>query len=454
MSTNTAQPRGQAAASRHNLGRQIRLLLGLLFLILGAAPPLARSEPLVFAHYMLYSFLYSDDVAGMKREIQLAQQHGIDAFALNTGVWDDEYQTRADHLYQAAASLGFKIFFSADMQGSLTVANIVTMLTRYASYSSQLTYNGKQFFSTFTGRSVTLSPYSSPLSTWQDGIFPAAGGRDQIFFVPFFETSGQQDDISYVLSTFASILDGLFAWDTSAWPYLNSDYNTVSTAADQAYIAACSAAGKVYMPSVSPWFFRSDLGVKGNYAGDTLWRTKWGQLAAMQPLFVEIISWNDWAERHYVVSVPSDNTPYGSSENNDQGFPHLPYLDLAGRYYIPWLKSGNAPAIAQDVLYLFYYTQTKSGSSIPNVAAALVDNVYATVLLTQAGDVQLTSGSATTTFSGLQPGVNSVSMPFNVGQQTATLSRNGATVLTITGADAITAPTSPQDFNVYTAQAS
>ncbi|MCO5575307.1 hypothetical protein L7F22_029107 [Adiantum nelumboides] len=81
----------------------------------------SAQSKMVFAHYMLYSFLYSDDVAGFTREIALAKAYGIDGFALNTGVWNDVYQTRADYLYQAAAAANdFKLFFSADTSGKLT----------------------------------------------------------------------------------------------------------------------------------------------------------------------------------------------------------------------------------------------------------------------------------------------------------------------------------------------
>lgn len=425
-----------------------------LFLI---SPTPARCQdtgrPLVFCHFMLNSFLYSDDVAGLSREIQLAQQHGIDAFALNIESWDSTYQTRADNLYQAAENLNFKLFFSADFNvpySTLTLAGVHTMLTRYANYSSQLRYQGKQFFSTFSGKTTTLSPYSDPLSTWRDGVLAAAGGN--IFFAPYFETTGQQDDITSVINQFSTILDGLLAWDTSGWPYVNGDYNNPSDAADRAYLAACGAAGIVYIAAMSPWFYRTDIGIRGNYAGDGLWRTHWEQLIALQPPLVEILTWNDWAERHYVVSVPAGDTPPGAAENNDLGFPHLPFLDLASRYYIPWLKTGQKPTITKEVLYIFYCTQSKNGSTVPNVGW-LDDRLYATVLLRQAADVQLMSGTQRATFENLQPGLQNVSMAFSEGTQSASLVRGGTIVLNVTGTLPVSAPSSSPDFNVYSAQA-
>ncbi|MCO5580374.1 hypothetical protein L7F22_034241 [Adiantum nelumboides] len=114
---------------------------------------------MVFAHYMLYSFLYSNDVAGFTREIALAKAYGIDGFALNTGVWNDVYQTFADYLNQVCAANDFKLFFSADMNGTLILAHIKTMLTCYAAYSSQLKVNASN-----SSLPLPAAPPPSPLT--------------------------------------------------------------------------------------------------------------------------------------------------------------------------------------------------------------------------------------------------------------------------------------------------
>ncbi|KAI5073766.1 hypothetical protein GOP47_0011779 [Adiantum capillus-veneris] len=339
----------------------------------------SAQSKMVFAHYMLYSFLYSDDIAGFTREIALAKAYGIDGFALNTGIWNDIYQTRADYLYQAAAENDFKLFFSADMSGSLTLDNIRTMLTRYAGYSSQLIVNGKQFISTFAGRTIPIPPYTDVLSSWRDGVFAGAAGN--YYFVPFFETGGTQSDISYILDQFGSILSGLLAWDTSAWPYVNG---AVSDAADRAYIVSCSAAGKIYMASVSPWFYSNSSSIKG-------------------------------------------------------------------RYFIPWYKTGQQPAIdsaSKEAIYIFYYKQSKVGSTAAN-SDVLDDKVYVTVLLYQVADIVINSGTQSTPFQGVPAGLQSLSVAFNPGKQSASVTRGGTTVLAVTGDLLIVSPGSDYDFNVY-----
>jgi hypothetical protein len=85
----------------------IQLLVLLLTLVSCAR---AADPGLLFAHYMLYA---EDTVETLKKEIQLAQSKGINAFALNTNVWRP---VRADAIYQAAQDIGadFKLFFSVD----------------------------------------------------------------------------------------------------------------------------------------------------------------------------------------------------------------------------------------------------------------------------------------------------------------------------------------------------
>lgn len=83
--------------------------------------------------------------------------------------------------------------------------------------------------------------------------------------------------------------DGLFAWD--AWP---DGPNNMNTKGDNGYISALN--GKPYMMAVSPWFFTNvpAYGKNWLWRGDDLWFDRWKQVLALQPEFVQIVSWNDW----------------------------------------------------------------------------------------------------------------------------------------------------------------
>lgn len=60
------------------------------------------------------------------------------------------------------------------------------------------------------------------------------------------------------------------------------------------------------MMPVSPWFFTNMPGFRKNWLwrGDDLWYDRWQQIVSMkrenQPEYLQIITWNDWGESHYV----------------------------------------------------------------------------------------------------------------------------------------------------------
>ncbi|GLJ34601.1 hypothetical protein SUGI_0695890 [Cryptomeria japonica] len=376
----------------------------------------AADPRLVFAHYMLYA---NDNINVLKQEIQLAQSRGIDAFALNSNVWR---QNLADNMYQAAKEVGpnFKIFFSADIHKDA---------------------NGN------------LTPEQ------------LAGGRNKFFYVPFFPTDGSLGGVQATLDKFKDIIDGLFAWDTSAWPYFSPDFQNPSVSKDQNYLNACKAAGKVYMASPSSWFFKNIAGsccsdackakdlsncncqVKGNYQGPGLWIKKWEQLIQLSPPLLEIVTWNDWVETSYVAP------PLSTAAADVSGYTHRAFLEL-GQYYFNWYKSGSQPAITQDSIYLFYYTQSKN-INVPADGCKVVysdqlsDKVYVTAKLTGPATVELRSGSATHTFSAPK-GISTWSMDFQAGQQLATLKRGGKVLSTLTGSKLISNSNATHyNFNVY-----
>ena len=67
-----------------------------------------------------------------------------------------------------------------------------------------------------------------------------------------------------------------------------------------------------YMMAVSPWFFTNLPQWNKNWLwrGDDLWFDRWEEVISIQPEFVQIITWNDYGESHYVGPL-SDNQ-YGS----------------------------------------------------------------------------------------------------------------------------------------------
>lgn len=86
--------------------------------------------------------------------------------------------------------------------------------------------------------------------------------------------------------------------------------------------------GKPYMMPVSPWFYTNMPGFNKNWLwrGDDLWFDRWEQVMMVDPEYVQIISWNDFGESHYIG--PLDEGGYGafkrgqSPYNYAEGFDH------------------------------------------------------------------------------------------------------------------------------------
>ncbi|CAG8425026.1 unnamed protein product [Penicillium salamii] len=77
----------------------------------------------------------------------------------------------------------------------------------------------------------------------------------------------------------------------------------MDTYTDASYTQTLNDSGsKPYIMAVSPWFFTNLPGYDKNWLwrGDDLWYDRWVEVIYNQPEFMEIISWNDYSESHYI----------------------------------------------------------------------------------------------------------------------------------------------------------
>ncbi|GJE92333.1 glycoside hydrolase family 71 protein [Phanerochaete sordida] len=307
------------------------------------AAPQAASTKLVFAHHIVGNTInYTQE--SWAYDIALASSKGIDAFALNIGPagWE---QGQVDNAFAAAQSLNtnFKLFLSFDMSvipcTSASDSSVTQqVILNYASHPNQLVYDGKVFVSTFAGEACTFGTPSS-----QQGWYNTVKNGLNTYFVPSFFVDP---------ATFKSYaaLDGAFGWN-SGWPMDDTD---ITFGPDQLYISDLS--GRSYMAAVSPWFF-THYGVDTYNknmiyrADDWLLAKRWEELIAYRDVvdFVEINTWNDFGESHYVGPIE------GMQPNSQawvNGFEHTGWLDLIA-YYASAFKTGYYPAITQDRTFLW-----------------------------------------------------------------------------------------------------
>jgi glucan endo-1,3-alpha-glucosidase len=220
------------------------------------------------------------------------------------------------------------------------------------------------------------------------------------------------------------VLDCAFSW--AAWASDNQ-YKTLDE--DNIYTQGAQRNGKQYMAPISPWFFTHFSYKNWIYKSEALFTQRWEQLIALQPEFIEIITWNDYGESHYVG--PIDGAFPAGSDVWTVGYDHTAWLDLAS-YYIKAYKAGSYPAVTQDQVFYWYRTHSKyanmnDGIPRPNNADWAEDNVVIHALLTSSAEIQVQIGGASTT---LYPnaGRNTFQVPFGEGNVVITLRRNGQTL--------------------------
>lgn len=360
---------------------------------------------------------------------------------MNIGATDSYTNTQLTNAYTAAVTVGgFYMFLSFDYltEGAWSPSAAQAAISAYATYSSQYLFDGKPLVSTFEGT------YSG--STNIDG-WAQIKAATNCFLMPAWSSIGAPG-----ITANYDVMDGSFSWN--AWA---DGPNELDTTSDNAYISAL--AGKPYMMPVSPWFYTNLPQYNKNWLwrGDNLWYNRWQEVLTIQPEFVEIITWNDFGESHYIGPLNAAEYPAGAAayvaDNPHDGW------RAALPLFIAAYKDGNttAPTVATDQLVWTHRPNpaasgSDGGTTGNNPAYQTTyppgdisqDVIQVDAILTGPATVTVQIGSnSATTLSALNAGVNHFSVPFNgqTGSVTYTVSRDNVNVLSVTGID-IAAPAS------------
>ncbi|KAB8232460.1 hypothetical protein ETB97_007670 [Aspergillus alliaceus] len=226
--------------------------------------------------------------------------------------------------FATAKDLDFKLFFSFDYagNGSWPMEDTIDLMNQYKNHPAYYKYESKPFMSTFEGA-------TSP--DW-----PEIKKNTDSFFIPDFSSIGPEAAAN------KSYVDGLFSW--AAWPNGPTRLNTSS---DDAYRHALD--GRPYMMPVSPWFYTNMPGFGKNWVwrGDNLWYDRWQEVISFQPEFVEIISWNDYGESHYIGPLHPKGPVYEAFDRGEAPFNYVINMPHDGwRTFLPFVvaqyKNPNA----------------------------------------------------------------------------------------------------------------
>jgi len=180
---------------------------------------------------------------------------------------------------------------------------------------------------------------------------------------------------------------------------------------------------------VSPWFFTNLPQYSKNWLwrGDDLWHDRWQQVLDIQPALVEILTWNDYGESHYIGPLPPSESaiPTGANWYVD-GMPHNAWLnDLP--YYIAAYKGQPAP----DQSHVTVWYRLNPGTACGNGGTTCntpsqgqtptdpqdcdVDSVFFTAFVPSGATatVEVTIGGNAQNVTASAPGIFHSSVPFN-----------------------------------------
>lgn len=263
------------------------------------------------------------------------------------------------------------------------------------------------------------------------------------FFIPDYSSLGPPAAVSL------PNIDGLAGWG-EAWP--NGPANITPTN-DDLYIADLGA--KPYMMPVSPWFYTNLPAYSKNYLfrGDSTWHLRWQEAITLQPAFIQLLTWNDWGESHYLG--PSINTEFPSALPEGSAWyvdyiPHNAWLnDLL--YYIHAYKTDSTafdggldphfsvwyrlnPGAACDANGTVCLNQQNGSTFAPGECD--VDAVFFTVFAAGVSSVGVAIGGSTpSVVQATEAGVFHGSVPFD--------GRTGEVVVNVTVSDGTVFGTNP-----------
>lgn len=362
-------------------------------------------------------------------DLAMAKAAMIDGFAMNIAAGDPNTDRVLAAGYAAAELAGgFKMFLSFDYlsMGAWDAGQVINKINQYKYSSAQFNYRGKPLVSTFEG-------------VGNAGDWTGIKGATGCFFVPDWSSLGPEGFASHL-----NTADGAFSWD--AWPAGAEDKNCD---ADQRWMEMLGS--KPFMMPVSPWFYTNmpNWGKNWLWRGDDLWYDRWQEVVRLQPAMVEILTWNDFGEAHYIGPIHDGGVPGGAHYVADM--PHEAWLKFLP-HYIDAYKSGNStsPEGAEEAITYWYKVNPgqsgSTGGTTGNnpsqgqqpVAPYLVsqDKVFVSVLVAQPSDVTVSiGGSQPTPLRAMTSGINHFSVPLNgrTGAVDVKVVRYGQEIVTATG---------------------
>jgi glucan endo-1,3-alpha-glucosidase len=373
----------------------------------------------VFAHFMVQN-AWAYNQAQWKADMQSAMSIGIDAFAMNWMPPDCQsglswQESRIEDAYKAAEDLGFKIVHSFDMSwtecnngGYWNTTYMADVLQKHASSKATYRWNSNMLVTTYGGDRV--KQYGNLFFADLKAKMKFSGNA--ISFTPALSSYAEKAQKDPVGSAYEMIqdfptTDGYFNWQ--AWPMSGGVNDTITP--DEAFQSAMQKAGKTgpYIMAVSPWQFKdldSGSGMDAWVApADWLFVKRLESIAQQEikPDIIELLTWNDWCESHYLRDLPGNSTSatdYADLSNMEAyvaGQNHSPWRIIT-KYYLSWWKTGKQPEITEDQVVFWYRVHAKDaqcnqGSAHIRNSDLVEDAVFAWAAVTKDSTISMSLGA-------------------------------------------------------------
>ncbi|KAF2091346.1 glycoside hydrolase family 71 protein [Saccharata proteae CBS 121410] len=292
----------------------------------------------VFVHYMCGTMNSMDRAT---TDITDGANLGIDAFAINVQNTTAEYAVNTiEWMFEAAKTNGnIKLFFSMDFAFSETIDNFMDLIQKYYDHDAYYKYNDLPFVSTFDGGTQTFGQSTSNAG-WQNEFKDVMKDDGYpVFFAPDFDDYdglGSEYDAAFFENY--PVVDGILAWDY-AWPHVDTGFVNVSSDKDQTALTNAHNVSKPYIMPVSTlqfkhldtsdnWYRRGELGLP----------IRMSQVLSLAPDFIEIITWNDAGESHYIGNIWSEANAEDVNAYSE-GWDHTAWQNIIGPFITAYKNS-------------------------------------------------------------------------------------------------------------------
>lgn len=360
-------------------------------------------------------------------EVNQAADAGIDGFTVDIMSWSGQNWDTTVRLMDAAqnAKRNFTVTPNIDASSGAVNASpsaIAASLAKlYSSSSAYRLSDGRYLLSSFAAEDKAPSWWSSVISTLKNtyGI--------NVAFVAVLQNASQQN-----MAAFAPISYGLSNWGARTAATINATPNLAASA---------HALGVKWMQPVAVQDSRPNGGKYAEADNTATLRASWQKAIGDGADMVQIATWNDYSE----------NTAVAPSANHG-----VTFLD-ASAYWLAQFKTGAAPAITKDSMYVTHRDQFTT--SIPAIGRVETPNLDGTgtpprdtvevlTMLTAPATVTVNVGGTTKSVD-VPAGVTATTVPLAAGTVSVTATRGGQTVLQGTSPYTVTNHPQVNDFEYF-----